>query len=86
MSRGVMLFNPYTGKPRDPRDIASDPQGLALIDPDEPLRPAAQASAKPEAQPVAWWYPDGEVRVRVTYAPTETIALYAAAPTPKERG
>lgn len=39
----TMLFNPYTGKPRDPRDIASDPAGVLMIDPDEPLRPASPA-------------------------------------------
>ena len=38
----TMLFNPYTGKPRDPRDIASDPAGVLMVDPDEPLRPAAR--------------------------------------------
>lgn len=39
MSR-TMLFNPYTGHPRDPRDIASDPEGVLMVDPDEPLRAA----------------------------------------------
>ena len=33
----TMLFNPYTGKPRDPRDIASDPTGKLMLDPDEPV-------------------------------------------------
>lgn len=37
----TMLFNPFTGKPRDPRDIASDPAGTLVIDPDEPLIAAA---------------------------------------------
>ena len=32
MSR-VFLFNPYTGKPRHPSDIASDPEGLAIAKP-----------------------------------------------------
>lgn len=36
----TMLFNPYTGKPRDPRDIASDPAGTLIIDPDEPVQAA----------------------------------------------
>lgn len=41
----TMLFNPYTGKPRDPRDIASDPAGTLMVDPDEPLRPAPKEPA-----------------------------------------
>lgn len=40
----TMLFNPYTGRPRDPRDIASDPAGTLMVDPDEPLRPAGPAA------------------------------------------
>lgn len=39
----TMLFNPYTGRPRDPRDIASDPAGVLMVDPDEPLKAAPQA-------------------------------------------
>lgn len=30
-----MLFNPYSGRPRDPRDIRSDPEGILIMDPDE---------------------------------------------------
>jgi len=30
--RGVLMFNPYTGTPRHPSDIASDPHGILLID------------------------------------------------------
>ena len=51
MSTGVMLFNRFTGKPRDPRDIASDPQGLLVWDGEEPLRPAALATQR-QAEPV----------------------------------
>lgn len=40
----TMLFNPYTGKPRDPRDIASDPSGLLMVDPDEPILAALPLS------------------------------------------
>lgn len=36
----TMLFNPYTGTPRHPDDIKSDPQGLLIAEPGEPLRPA----------------------------------------------
>lgn len=41
----TMLFNPYSGKPRHPSDIASDPAGILIIDPDEPLRAALAAQA-----------------------------------------
>lgn len=27
-----MLYNPYNGMPRDPRDIASDPTGRLMVD------------------------------------------------------
>lgn len=30
----VKLFNPYTGKPRHPSDIQSDPQGILIVDPE----------------------------------------------------
>lgn len=33
----TMLFNPYSGKPRHPLDIASDPAGVLMLDPDEPV-------------------------------------------------
>lgn len=47
MSR-TMLFNPYTGKPRDPRDIQSDPEGILMLDPDEPLHAAAPPATSAE--------------------------------------
>lgn len=43
----TMLFNPYSGRPRHPLDIASDPEGKLMIDPDEPLLAASEAAAKP---------------------------------------
>lgn len=46
MSDKTMLFNPYNGKPRHPADIASDPSGLLMVDPDLPLRAASQQSAQ----------------------------------------
>jgi hypothetical protein len=49
----TMLFNPYTGNPRHPSDIASDPAGVLMLDPDMPLLAAtgkrdviAEANAK----------------------------------------
>ena len=43
MSIGVMLFNPFTGKPRRPEDIESDPRGVLIWDGEEPLKAAAPA-------------------------------------------
>jgi len=40
MSIGTMLFNPFTGAPRLPADIASDPHGALIWDGETPLREA----------------------------------------------
>ena len=37
----TVLFNPYTGTPRHPSDIQSDPQGLLIVDPEATGSPAA---------------------------------------------
>lgn len=37
----TVMFNPYTGTPRHPSDIASDPEGLLILEPGAPLRAAA---------------------------------------------
>ena len=39
-SARIVTHNPYTGKPRDQRDIDSDPEGKLMIDPGNPLRAA----------------------------------------------
>ena len=36
--RGTLMFNPYTGTPRHPSDVASDPHGILLLDPEQPIR------------------------------------------------
>jgi len=36
--RGTLMFNPYTGTSRHPSDIASDPHGILLLDPEQPIR------------------------------------------------
>jgi len=36
-TRPVMQFNPYTGAPRRPQDIASDPHGLLVWDGETPM-------------------------------------------------
>ena len=38
----TVMFNPYTGTPRHPSDIASDPEGLLILEPGAPLRAATQ--------------------------------------------
>jgi hypothetical protein len=49
--RGTVLFNPYTGTPRHPFDIESDPHGRAIVEPGEPLHAApAVADAKDAAR------------------------------------
>lgn len=46
----TVMFNPYTGTPLHPSDIASDPSGLLILEPVAPLRAAAQVVAlDPEA-------------------------------------
>ncbi|AOV05689.1 hypothetical protein BI380_32455 [Delftia tsuruhatensis] len=42
-----VLFNPYTGEPRDARDIASDPHGVLIVPPGAMLAAAPQAPAAP---------------------------------------
>lgn len=32
--------NPYTGQPRDPRDIASDPGAILCVPPGQPIKAA----------------------------------------------
>ena len=44
--RGVLLFNPYSGKPRHPSDIASDPHGILMLDPEQPLYAAKATGEK----------------------------------------
>ena len=36
--RGVLMFNPYSGTPRHPSDIQSDPHAILLLDPEQPIR------------------------------------------------
>ena len=38
----VVLTNPWTGEPRDIRDVESDPAGLLMVEPGKPLLAAVQ--------------------------------------------
>jgi hypothetical protein len=42
----VYLFNPFTGKPRHPSDISSDPPGLLLMEPAAPIKAYTPPEAK----------------------------------------
>lgn len=52
-----MLFNPFTGTPRHPDDIKSDPDGFLLWDDEARLK---AAKAAPPAQPFAWYDPSAD--------------------------
>ena len=39
-----VLFNPYTGEPRDVRDVQSDPQGILIVPPGKVAMLAATTS------------------------------------------
>jgi len=43
----TVMFCPYTGKPRHPSDIASDPEGLLIV---EDIAAPILAAAKPPAE------------------------------------
>ncbi|MBH1476976.1 hypothetical protein I5U59_09350 [Stenotrophomonas maltophilia] len=36
----IVTHNPYTGQPRDPRDVQSDPGAVLCVRPGAPLRAA----------------------------------------------
>ena len=61
-----VLFNPYTGEPRDARDIASDPQGILIV----PLGKVEMlatppAEAKPQWMPIETAMPEPMIPVLV---------------------
>lgn len=41
---GATLSNPWTGKPRDYRDVDSDPEGVLCVEPGAPLKAATSAA------------------------------------------
>ncbi len=70
-----VLFNPYTGEPRDVRDVQSDPQGILIVPPgnvDVLAAPTTQPAPQQEAQePVAVVVP--------CHTPSgKRVALYSA--------
>lgn len=71
------MFNPYTGRPRHPSDIAGDPEGLLIVEPGAPLRSAEIQAAPPswyKAEDRAfheWWY--GHMRDDMMQPPLDGI-------------
>ena len=66
-----VLTNPHTGTPRDPRDVASDPQAALCVKAGEPLK------AAPLALPVIDPGPDSlerEIQAKASAAPRVTPA------------
>jgi hypothetical protein len=57
-----VLFNPYTGEPRDVRDVQSDPQGILIVPPGRVemlAAPPAQTPVEPEqSEPACYQYQD----------------------------
>jgi hypothetical protein len=57
-----VLFNPYTGQPRDVRDVQSDPQGILIVPPGKiemlAAKPTHQQGLQVDAPPAAQRQPD----------------------------
>ena len=47
-----VMFNPYTGEPRDVRDVQSDPQGILIVPPGKVEMLAAPTPAAQAAESV----------------------------------
>lgn len=47
-----VLFNPYTGEPRDVRDVQSDPQGILIVPPGKVEMLAAPPAHPPRREPL----------------------------------
>lgn len=94
----TILFNPYTGTPRHPGDIKSDPQGLLIVEPDAPMLAAPQ----PAQEPFAYFNPNVKTQIMgaaerdryagrtdgsgmVAYAKACTAPLYTTPQAPQSR-
>jgi len=59
----TLMFNPYTGTPRHPSDIASDPEGLLIVEDiaapilAAPKTPAERKAAERQRHKEAWRVP-----------------------------
>ncbi len=45
----TLMLNPYTGKPRHPSDIASDPEGILIVEPGAPMMAAPKTPVERKA-------------------------------------
>lgn len=64
------LTNPYTGEPRDHRDVESDPAGILIVEPGAPLLAAKPA----DRLPISWyefWLSQGNIQLANDYATFE---------------
>ena len=52
---GAVLTNPYTGQPRDYRDVESDPAGTLIVEPGKPLKAASPPAARLEGPTEVEW-------------------------------
>jgi hypothetical protein len=52
----TVLFNPYTGKPRHPSDIESDPDGILILDPDKPVKAFKADILAADSARFEWWF------------------------------
>ena len=67
-----VLFNPYTGQPRDVRDVQSDPQGILIVPPGKvemlaakpTVKQSLQVATSPAAQQTCNCRWEGEVQVQ----------------------
>lgn len=92
-----VLFSPYTGEPRDARDITSDPQGMLIVPPGALLTASSKTAAAPvlpEPVIVEWWSSENGLEdcdmakrddfiqvVRAIEAKQRTLLATATAPT-----
>lgn len=67
------MFNPYTGTPRHPSDIASDPEGVLILEPGEPIKAAPKTNAERQADLKARRIAAGLVPVTNLWAHPEDV-------------
>ena len=77
------ITNPYTGEPRDVRDVESDPAGILIVEPEAPLVAAAAPAVKPEAATLS----AGNIAARLGFAlPVDYITSTLGIPPALVRG
>jgi hypothetical protein len=77
---GATLSNPWTGKPRDYRDVDSDPEGVLCVEPGAPLKAAPSTPVR-----VSWadfWIAQGDWPTANDYAAFEKAEQWLLAQQP----